>query len=698
MSPPAETASGKLSDPVTSLRGVGPKVAERLQRIGVVTIRDLLFHLPFRYQDRTHITPIGAARVGTETLIVGEIELTQLKYGRRRSLLVRIADGTGAIILRFFHFSRSQQNNLQKGMRLRCFGDIRHGPSSLEMVHPEYTRIGNDSTEAEERLTPVYPVTDGINQPSLRKLTDQALQFVEQLDADQLPPSVAEQLGALPTLADAIRFVHRPPPEAPVDELMAHQHKTQQRLAIDELLAHHLSLRRVRSLVKSRSAPKLSGGAKLNAQLTQALPFTLTAAQQRVLDEIQKDLATGQPMLRLVQGDVGSGKTVVAALASLAAFAANYQVAVMAPTELLAEQHLRSFSQWLEPLGIPVIWLSGKLTRSKREAALAAIESQTPALIVGTHALFQADVEFANLGVVIIDEQHRFGVQQRLLLRDKGASPALCPHQLIMTATPIPRTLAMTAYAELDTSIIDELPPHRQAVKTSVIPSSRRAQIIERIDDACHAGRQIYWVCTLIEESDALQAEAATDAAATLAESLPNARVGLIHGRMKSAEKERVMAEFSTGKLDLLVATTVIEVGVDVPNATLMIIENAERLGLAQLHQLRGRVGRGHQASDCVLLYQAPLSKLAKERLAILRNTTDGFVIAERDLELRGPGELLGTRQAGLAELRIANLARDRALLPTVNEVAELLLDQFPDQVNAIVQRWLGNQVDYLNA
>ena len=629
---------------------------------------------------------------------MGEIELAQVRYGRRRSLLVRLSDGTGAIILRFFHFSQSQQSNLRKGVRLRCFGEVRHGPSTVEMVHPEYTRVDGETSETENRLTPIYPITEGLHQASLRKLTDAALNYTELLDSDELPPVAAARLGSLPTLSAAIRYVHRPPPDAPVEQLAAHLHATQHRLVIDELLAHHLSLRRVRSQVKSRSAPILSGGDASFAQFLQALPFKLTAAQQRVLGEIQADLASGRPMLRLVQGDVGSGKTIVAALASVAGFAAGHQVAIMAPTELLAEQHLRSFSEWMEPLQIPVIWLSGRLTRTQREAALHLIKTTTPALIVGTHALFQSDVEFAKLGMVIIDEQHRFGVQQRLLLRDKGAADDSCPHQLIMTATPIPRTLAMTAYAELDTSIIDELPPHRQPVKTSVIPSSRRQQIIERIDDACRAGRQIYWVCTLIEESDALQAEAATDAAATLAESLPDARVGLIHGRMNSADKERLMAEFSTGQIDLLVATTVIEVGVDVPNATLMIVENAERLGLAQLHQLRGRVGRGRQASDCVLLYHAPLSKLAKERLAILRNSTDGFAIAERDLELRGPGELLGTRQAGMAELRIANLVRDRDLLPLVGEVAELLLEEFPDHVDTIVQRWLGHQVNYLEA
>ncbi len=693
--PPPDTQKTFLEQPATVLRGVGPKVAQQLQRIGVRTIRDLLFHLPFRYQDRTRIAAIGALRPGDEALISGEIELAQVQYGRRRSLLVRISDGTGSLVLRFFHFSRLQQQRLQKGVRLRCFGEIRHGLSKIEMVHPEYSFMdAQASIKAEERLTPIYPVTDGLNQVSLRKMTDQALSHAGELDDRALTSLLPDDAG-LPTLAEAIQYVHRPPPDAAVEKLLQHQDANQHRLIIDELLAHHLSLRRVRERVKTRKAPQLTGTKGLAAKLEVNLPFSLTGAQQRVLNEIRIDLRAGQPMLRLLQGDVGAGKTVVAALASAAALTAKQQVAIMAPTELLAEQHLRTFQTWFAPFDIPIIWLSGKLKRTERRAAITQIRKESPAIIIGTHALFQQDVEFSALALVIIDEQHRFGVHQRLMLRDKGADRDSCPHQLIMTATPIPRTLAMTAYADLDTSTIDELPPHRQKIKTSVLPDTRREAIIDRIRAACEANRQIYWVCTLIEESDTLQAQAATESAEQLRDSLPNARVDLIHGRLGRQEKEQIMADFADGETDVLVATTVIEVGVDVPNATLMIIENAERLGLAQLHQLRGRVGRGSQQSDCVLLYRAPLSSLAKERLAIIRKTTDGFEIAQRDLELRGPGELLGTQQAGVAELRIADLARDRAFLPMVAKLATNLLENFPEAIEPTVKRWLSNALDY---
>ncbi|MCC7410297.1 MAG: ATP-dependent DNA helicase RecG [Gammaproteobacteria bacterium] len=697
----ARTTPGTaLARPVTDLKGIGPKAAGRCARLGIVLVRDLLFHLPLRYQDRTRLVPIGALRPGAEAAFEGTVELTQVQFGRRRNLLSRVSDGTGAITLRLFHFTAAQQRNLARGTRLRCFGEVRSGPAGMEMVHPEYERLAPDVvTPVEQALTPVYPTTEGLHQLTLRRLTDQALSLLasETLADDGLEDWLPVDVLAgerLPTLRAALAFVHRPPPDAAVTEILAGRHPAQRRLALDELLAHHLSLRRARLNARDRHAPILREN-PLPERLRANLPYALTDAQKRVFSEILADLGTPTPMLRLLQGDVGSGKTVVAALTALTAIGSGCQAAIMAPTELLAEQHLRTFSRWLAPLGVPVHWLSGRLAKSERARTLATIRETPAALVVGTHALFQEGVEFARLGVVIIDEQHRFGVHQRLALRDKGRGEHGQPHQLVMTATPIPRTLAMTAYAELDVSVIDALPPGRQPVATAVIPDSRREEIVTRIGEATRSGRQIYWVCTLIDESEALQCQAATETAAALAASLPGVRVGLVHGRMKDTDKDTVMGDFATGAIDLLVATTVIEVGVDVPNASLMIIDNAERLGLAQLHQLRGRVGRGNQASDCVLMYRAPLGPLARERLAIMRGTTDGFVIAQRDLELRGPGELLGTRQAGVAALRIADLVRDADLVEAVARVSDELLANAPDRAEALVNRWLGHALDY---
>ncbi len=682
--------------PVTKLKGVGPRVAERLERIGISEVQDLLFHLPLRYQDRTRVTPIGSVRSGIEAVVHGTIELVQIQYGRRRSLLCRLSDGTGAIILRFFHFSAAQQKNLIKGLRLICFGEIRKGPAMLEMIHPEYKVIGGEGTpKMEESLTPIYPTTEGLHQISLRKLTDQALNLLDtHLLEDYLAESDVEFVREW-SLAEAIRYVHRPPPEVSIDQLIEGTHPAQQRLAFEELLTHQLSKKISRKAFRQQQAPPLNAEGRLREKLLSELPFTPTDAQLRVEKEVCTDLSSEHPMLRLVQGDVGSGKTLVAALGALQAIEAGYQVAIMAPTELLAEQHLVTFRQWFEPLHIPIAWLSGQLKATERRSALKQIAAADPCVVIGTHALFQQDVSFRKLGLTIVDEQHRFGVHQRLALREKGNVKGLTSHQLIMTATPIPRTLAMTAYADLDVSVIDELPPGRQPVKTTVISDARRDEVIHRIASVCKEGRQVYWVCTLIEESENLQCQTAIETAELLASNLKGISVGLIHGRLEKKEKDRVMQAFHAGEIDLLVATTVIEVGVDVPNASLMIIENAERLGLAQLHQLRGRVGRGSRQSDCVLMYHPPLSDHGRERLAIMRETCDGFRISQRDLELRGPGEFLGTRQAGMMRFRIADLMRDKELLPEIDKAADVILKKRPEIIDPLIQRWLIHGTDY---
>ncbi|MDO9372686.1 MAG: ATP-dependent DNA helicase RecG [Gammaproteobacteria bacterium] len=707
--------------PVTHIKGVGPRLAERLARLDIRTVQDLLFHLPLRYQDRTRITPIGALRPGVEAVIEGEVQLTQVQFARKRMLLSQLHDGTGGITLRFFHFNATQQSTLARGVRVRCFGEVRFGKAGLEMVHPEYRLVSESSiTAVEECLTPVYPTTEGLHQQGIRPLTQRALELLRNHPdtlREWLPDAVLTRLR-FPTLREAVAYVHYPPPDAPLDLIEQGAHPAQRRLAFEELLAHHLSLRLLRQRVQRHTAPELEARGKLMAALLAELPFSLTHAQQRVIGEIRRDLAHAMPMLRLVQGDVGSGKTLVAACAALHAIESGHQVALMAPTELLTEQHLATTRAWFTPLKLEVALLTGKLKGKARAEVLTRIASGQCALVIGTHALFQEDVNFARLGLVIIDEQHRFGVHQRLALRTKGFNHGRYPHQLIMTATPIPRTLAMVGYADLDSSVIDELPPGRTPVETVVIADTRRADVVERVHTACRAGRQAYWVCTLIEESDdaqgrapakgsasvaggrmpgatTLQCQAAIDTAAQLTAALPELRVALIHGRMKTKEKEQAMRKFKQGEIDLLVATTVIEVGVDVPNASLMIVENAERLGLAQLHQLRGRVGRGATASHCVLMYHAPLSQYAKARLTALRATNDGFEIARKDLELRGPGEVLGTRQAGLLQLHIADLARDQHLLPEIEQTAVLLLNSHPGHVQPLIRRWLGEGAQY---
>lgn len=681
--------------PVTALKGVGPAIAEKLAKVGLENLQDVLFHLPSRYQDRTRITPIGALRPGQDAVVAGVVMAANIVMGKRRSLLVRIQDGSGGLTLRFFHFSMAQKNALAKGVQVRCYGEVRPGATGLEIYHPEY-RVHNPDEEQplHTTLTAIYPTTEGLTQLRLRDLCIQALSFLNARSLpDWLPPQMIEkyQLGSLD---QAIRYLHQPPPDADVDELEEGVHWAQQRLAFEEMLTHQLSIQRVRESLRQQRAPQLPPAQQLPQLFLNNLGFTPTGAQQRVGAEIAWDLAQDAPMLRLVQGDVGAGKTVVAALAALQALEAGYQVALMAPTEILAEQHFINFTKWLEPLNIEVAWLAGKLKGKARAKALEHIASGVP-MVVGTHALFQDGVVFKNLALAIIDEQHRFGVQQRLALRKKGVDGVYSPHQLIMTATPIPRTLAMSAYADLDTSVLDELPPGRTPVNTLVLSDTRRPEVIERVRAGCLEGRQAYWVCTLIEESEELTCQAAQSTFEDLTLALAGQKVGLIHGRMKPAEKAAVMDTFKRGELQLLVATTVIEVGVDVPNASLMVIENPERLGLAQLHQLRGRVGRGSTASHCVLLYHAPLSQIGRERLAIMRETNDGFIIAEKDLELRGPGEMLGTRQTGLLQFKVADLMRDAPLLPAVREAAGQLLKQWPESVSPLLERWLKHGQQY---
>jgi len=681
--------------PVTELKGVGSALAEKLARLGIASLQDLLFHLPHRYEDRTRIIPMGSLRVGDVAVVEGEVMKADLVMGRRRSLQITLKDNSGFLVLRFFHFNAAQKNQLAEGTQVRCYGEVRPGRAGYEFYHPEYqTNPPPMPAEGQATLTPVYPLTEGIQQPRVRGLCQQALGYLQRHPIrDWLP---AELLAGyqLPGITEAVQLVHSPPANAPVHLLMEGRHPAQQRLVMEELLAHQLSLLQVREQIQARQALPLLPTGNLSERFLEELPFALTGAQRQVMSEIRQDLSQPLPMLRLVQGDVGSGKTVVAALAALQTIGAGAQVALMAPTEILAEQHYQNFSGWLEPLGVQVAWLSGKVKGKARKDALETVHTGAASVVIGTHALFQNDVLFHRLALVIVDEQHRFGVHQRLALREKGVGGTLAPHQLIMTATPIPRTLAMSAYADLDTSVIDELPPGRKPVETIVIPDSRREDVIDRVHSACTDGRQAYWVCTLIEESEALQCQAAEVTEQELTERLPGLKIGLVHGRLKSAEKVAVMDQFKQGELDLLVATTVIEVGVDVPNASVIIIENPERLGLAQLHQLRGRVGRGEQASFCVLMYHPPLSANGKARLQALRDSQDGFVIAEKDLEIRGPGEVLGTRQTGMMQFRLADFERDKGWIEPVREMAPGLM-RHPQLVQALIRRWLGEKIRY---
>ena len=685
-----------LASPLTTIKGVGPALAKKLEKLGLQRVEDLLFLLPLRYEDRTQLVRIGSLVAGTRCLVSGEVLLSEVAFRGRRNLLVRVGDGSGQLTLRFFHFSRQQQAQFQPGVHVSCFGEVRRGSSGFEMIHPEYRLLREGQNAAmNDSLTPIYPATEGVQQGRLRYLTDQALATMRKAPPEELlPPSVTQKLG-MPSLANAIGYLHRPPPDADVGQLLEGRHPCQQRLAFEELLAHYLSLRSLRALAETERAQALTAGQERVAAFIDDLPFTLTGAQARVVGDILADLAQPHPMMRLIQGDVGSGKTVVAAIACLKAISCGVQAAIMAPTEILAEQHWRNFSDWFRPLGMEPAWLSGSQKASARREALASIADGSAQLVVGTHALFQEGVEFNQLALGVIDVQHRFGVHQRMALRDKGVGSAGHPHQLVMTATPIPRTLAMAAYADLDTSVIDELPPGRTPVTTVALPDTRRGDIVARVRAAVESGQQAYWVCPLIEESEVLDYQAAEKSYAMLTEALPDVRVGLVHGRMRPSEKEKGMQAFKQGLIQVLVATTVIEVGVDVPNASLMIIENAERMGLSQLHQLRGRVGRGAAQSHCVLLYKPPLGRIAKERLAVLRDTNDGFVVAQRDLELRGPGELLGTRQTGLPDYRVANLVRDAELMPQVQVTAEELRKSPSGNAAAIVRRWLGDAGRY---
>ncbi|WP_029489039.1 ATP-dependent DNA helicase RecG [Fluoribacter dumoffii] len=687
-----------LSNPCESLTGIGPMLAAKLAKCGIHSVRDLLFHLPFRYQDRTRITPIQDLRPNEWCVIAGRVCKTEIKTGKRPLLHCYVEDKTGIIKLQFFHFNKSQINNLKNSTMIHAFGEVREFNNTLTMTHPEYQLLDEEHEfQVSETLTPIYPSTQGLTQTRLRQLVNIALKSCEQ-ELQQLEWMSAEQLRAYNFVAidEAIQLLHNPPPDISVHSLEQGQHPALKRLVFDELLAQRLSMQFARKSRQALHAVALPADQELNQRFLDLLPFKLTKAQQRVIQEISQDLNQTKPMLRLVQGDVGAGKTIIAALAALQAIANRQQVAFMAPTDLLSEQHTLNLIRWLEPLGIKILRLSGKMKLGERRLVFAALAEHRCDLIIGTHALFQETVNFARLGLVIIDEQHRFGVEQRLLLQQKGQQEHLIPHQLLMTATPIPRTLSMTHLAHLDISIIDELPPGRLPIATAVLNQNKRETLIERLEIAIADGRQIYWVCTLIEESEKLQCMAATETARSLQDQVPGARVGLVHGRMKPLEKEATMAAFKNGEINLLVATTVIEVGVDVPNASLMIIENAERLGLSQLHQLRGRVGRGSTQSHCILLYQSPLSHQGTERLKIMRATNDGFIIAEKDMELRGAGEILGVRQTGYRQFKIANIQRDRELLPLLPSIANQLVESSPETAHDLTQRWLGDFEQFL--
>ena len=676
---------------LAELPGVGERLAGRLAALGLVRESDLLFHLPLRFEDRTRVTALNRVRPGSTAQVEGRVVHQSIRYGRTRMLLATLADDSGQISLRLFRFYPSQLQLFAEGRRLRCYGEVRMGPGGLEMAHPQCQALGeNDSPPLPSSLTPVYPTTQGLGQASLGRLLGLSLERLRSGELE-LPELLPEGL-AQPSLVEALETIHAPAPDEHLEALIDGSHPAVQRLALEELMAHHLALARMNRVRERQKARPLRDDAGLSRRLLASLPFQPTGAQQRVIDEIQADLKRKLPMRRLLQGDVGSGKTVVAAAALATATAAGRQAAIIAPTEILAEQHFRTLSEYLAPLALNLVWLAGKVQGRARSEALERLVGDAD-VAVGTHALFQKGVAFRDLALVIVDEQHRFGVHQRLALADKGRRDGFQPHQLVMTATPIPRTLAMTAYAGLDISVLDELPPGRKPVTTVAASQQRRQEVIERLRQALSEGRQAYWVCPLIEESEVLEAEAAETRERELAAELQAFRVGLIHGRMKPADKQSVMSAFSAGELQLLVATTVIEVGVDVPNASLMIIENAERLGLSQLHQLRGRVGRGNDQAACVLLYKPPLGETARARLGVMRETTDGFIIAEKDLELRGPGEVLGTRQTGMLRFRIADLARDGDLLAQATELASRLDSA---SHSALIKRWIGQSEQFV--
>ncbi len=668
---------------IADIKAFSKPLIANLNKLGISNIQGLLLHLPLRYIDETRITSIRDLRLGDSTQVEGEIVHAEVSYKPRKALIARLQDASGQLTLRFLNFYPSQIAALKVGTKLRVYGEVRSGFFGYEMVHPSCKAVGTQTTVA-ETLTPVYPTVAGLTQANLRK----AISIAMSQDAmtETLPASVYQRFN-FPNFANSLRSLHNPLPDADLQALETHATPEWQRLAFDELLAQQLSMRKHYARRRSVDAPQFKASKHLVSALLKSLPFTLTAAQQKVALEIQHDLTQAHPMQRLLQGDVGSGKTIVACMAALQSVESGWQVALMSPTEILAEQHYRKMLSWLEPLGISIAWLTGSQSKKDRIASLASIASGDAQLVIGTHALFQEAVSFKKLGLAIIDEQHRFGVQQRLALRQKGQPE---PHQLMMTATPIPRTLSMSYYADLDVSVIDALPPGRSPIVTKLVSDERRDEILQRVREACKQGNQAYWVCPLIEESETLQLQTANDTYALLQTEFPELKVGLVHGRMKPAEKQAVMAAFSAGETQLLVATTVIEVGVDVPNASLMVIEHAERMGLSQLHQLRGRVGRGAAKSTCILLYQNKLSETARARLKIIYESNDGFAIAQADLHLRGPGEFMGVRQSGVPMLKIADLERDTHLLETAKSMADELLNHYPNEVQRHLDRWMS--------
>lgn len=687
-----------LQQAVVKLSGVGGQTAKRFNKLGLFKVQDLLFHLPLRYQDRTRVYSLHEIKAGDHVLVCGAIDWADIHAGWRTMLVCRISEGNANLSLRFFHFSAQQRQGLESGRFLSAFGEVKQGFDGLEMIHPEYKVLASiDGVATESCLTPVYPLSEGLKQGTVRRAVQQALDCFKQSEhqlPDWLPTSVLAQLE-YPTLSEAIITLHTPDRKLIVSDMLNRTAPAIKRLALEELLAHHLSLMQVKLKAQTFKAPVFQMDTNALECLYASLAFKLTQAQQRVIAEITADVTKATPMLRLVQGDVGCGKTIVCAVAALLAISTQYQVAVMAPTELLAEQHFVNFETWFKPLAIQVDYLSGQLKGKSRQQVLQDVAQGQAQIIIGTHALFQDQVEFANLGLIIIDEQHRFGVHQRLALKAKGSSRGFKPHQLMMTATPIPRTLAMLDYADLDISVVDELPPGRIPAVTRIISAHRRPQVIARIDDWVKGKRQAYWVCTLIEESELLQCETAENTLTLLTAQLPDVRVALVHGRLSPSEKNKIMQAFKAHQIDLLVATTVIEVGVDVANAGLMIIENPERLGLSQLHQLRGRIGRGQEQSYCLLMYQTPLSEVARQRLSIIRESNNGFVIAERDLQLRGPGEVLGTRQTGTMQFKVADLSVHADLVEQISGIAHTIHTENPEAVPAIIGRWINTTIDY---
>ncbi|WP_191111856.1 ATP-dependent DNA helicase RecG [Acinetobacter lwoffii] len=675
---------------VHQLQGVGNAAAALLEKLNIFNTDDLLFHLPRDYEDRSTIIPMNQLSVGRSYLLEGIVKGVDFPPGKRKSMAVLLDDDFGKVTLRFYHIYKGITDRCKLGNRLRIFGEVRVGARGLEMYHPELQVITEDTPLPQTQLTAIYPATEGLTQPKIRDYIQQALAQY----SDHLPELLPAKFSNGYALKQALEYIHHPPVNANMLQLAQGSHPAQQRLIFEELVAHQISLLTRRAFIQQVEAPSFAPSKTYAKQLLASLSFEMTGAQKRVSREIVQDLKSNKPMLRLVQGDVGAGKTLVAGVAACHALEEGWQVALMAPTEILAEQHYLNFKRWFEPLGLNVAWLSGKQKGKARAAAEQVIRDGSAHLVIGTHALFQENVEFAKLGLVIIDEQHRFGVDQRLALRNKGLD-GMSPHQLVMTATPIPRTLAMSTYGDLDTSVIDELPPGRTPIQTVTIPLDRREEVLQRIASNCAEGKQAYWVCTLVEQSETLDAQAAEATFAEIRERFPALNIGLVHGKMKADEKQAVMQQFKNNELQLLIATTVIEVGVDVPNASIMVIENAERLGLSQLHQLRGRVGRGAKASFCALLYKHPLSQNGQERLRIMRETNDGFMIAEKDLELRGPGELLGTKQTGDMNFRVAKLERDDHLLNQAHYVAQQMLKDYPDQAEALLQRWLPEAPRY---